>query len=396
MAVNFFKVEQLAEQSTTSGAFVDVPGTTLTFTPTSASDIWMIFLSGVCRSSSTSEQSMELTLNINGTEEDLWSHQNSSTATPNGSGFLVFDRITGTTSLQTVKMQYRALTGTVFVDDIRVVAIKVPANADFQFFESNAIVTTAGSDLVIGTLTFTPASVGDYIVIGSVKHREFPGGSTSQAWFEDIAAVPGPDLRPNAPAGVHHSNARDSWNPATYAWFTTLGVFPQNFNIRFTSSGSGGAASQHRYRKLMAFRTDAWDDVDTSLVEAESSTTIGTFQTKNTLTTGVPPEARDYFSIQTARIGGPTSSSRKAGELRIGGTAQVRSNHRINRDNSATEGYHHTIGLVDARNQAGAVTYANGFLSPDGITVNCAESAIIVLRYPSNMVKKCNTHQLIM
>ena len=38
-------------------------------------------------------------------------------------------------------------------------------------------------------------------------------------------------------------------------------------------------------------------------------------------------------------------------------------------------------GYADAFNESNAVTYYNGFLSPDGIVVQCAESAIVVLGF---------------
>ena len=95
-----------------------------------------------------------------------------------------------------------------------------------------------------------------------------------------------------------------------------------------------------------------------------------------------PPTQRDYLIIQCARISGANSTTgRKAGELRSGATTTVRTDHHINRDGSATQGYHHTIGHVDAASLSSAVTYSNGYLSPNAITVECAESTIVVLRY---------------
>lgn len=390
---NYYKVEQLTEQSTTSTTFVDVPGTTLNFTPDSTSQIWMIFASGVCRSSSTSEQSHEIRLLINGTEEDLWSHQVTSTAPAYGGGYLIFDRITGVNTLQTVKIQYRALAGTVRTNTIRVVAALVPENADFQYFQSNGIVSSTGTNLDIGSLTFTPSSTGNYFIIGSIKHREHPSGSTSQAWFESA----GGGLHPNAPAGVYHSNAREPWNPTTYMWRENLTATSKTFRVRFTSSGSGSQTSEHRYRKFMIFREDAWETSNYDLSAAQSTTTGATFLVKNSLTTTAPPSARDYISFQMARISGNSTGStqQKSGELRIGGSQKVRTNHTISRNGSNTQGYHHTIGLVDVANQSGAVTYENGFLSPNGITIQCAESSIVVLRYsvPTTVTQ---THQMMM
>lgn len=377
---NFTKVEAITDVSTTSTTFINVTGASLTFTPAYTDDIWMIFVSGVVRSTSTAEESCELRLTVNTVEQDLWSHQNSGSATPNGAGFLIFDRVTSTTALQTVALQFRAIAGTVTVSQVRVVAALVPQFADFQYFESNGIVSTTGSNVNIGSLTFTPSSAGNYYIFGSAKAREFPGGSTSQVWFEGSDA----SLHPDAPAATRHSNARDCWNPATYAWRQNLPASSQTFIVRFTSSASGVDSSQHRYRKFMVFREDAFDAANYNLSAAQTTTTAVTFQTKNSLTTTAPPLNFDYISFQTARISGDTTSGtvQKAGELRIGGSALVRTDHRITRDGSATQGYHHTIGLCDVRTTGSAVAYANGFLSPDATTtIQCAESVIIVLRF---------------
>lgn len=376
---NYYKAEQLIEQSTTSSGFVDVSGTTLNFTPDDTSQIWMIFASGECRASGTEERPFEMRLVVNGVEKDIWSHQNSNSTSPNGAGFFVFDRITGANTLQTIKVQFRAISGTCYADNIRVIAARVPNGADFQFYQSDGLTSTTGSNVNVGSMAFTPSSMGNYYIFGSIKHREYPGGGTSQAWFEDSVG----GLHPNAPSGVHHSCARDPWNPLTSVWRQNLAASLQTYRIRFTSSDSGSNSSQHVYRKMMAFREDAWDNAYYNLSAAQSTTTASTFQTKNSITVPAPPESRDYVSFQCARISGDNSSTaQKSGELRIGGTGMVRTNHRINRAGDASQGYHHIIGLCDARNESGSLTYANGFLSPNAITVNCAESAIVVLRYP--------------
>src|SRR4029077_14298378 len=70
-----YKVEQLTEQSTTSAAFVDMPGTTLTFTPALTTETWIVFVTGVLRSSTTTPDA-EMRLQVNGVEEDAWGQTN--------------------------------------------------------------------------------------------------------------------------------------------------------------------------------------------------------------------------------------------------------------------------------------------------------------------------------
>jgi hypothetical protein len=380
---SIFKTEALAEQSTTSSTFINVPSSSLVFTPNATSDIWVILVSGILRSSSTSEVAAEMQLLINGTATDLWGHQNQKATPPNGAGFLIFERITGTVSTQTIQLQYRSASGTTYVESLRIVAFRVPTGANFQFAESDSITSTTGAAVTVLTHAFTPPLAGNYLLFYKISHHEGPSNSTSQAWIEDVGSSTGQDFHPDAPAGTRYSNARDPWSPLSGVFRTNLSADLQTFNLKFTSSSSGGQDSEHRYRRLMLFREDVFDAVSYSASFGESTTTSATFQLKNSVTVPPPPQAREFVSIQSARISGSSSnSSRKVGELRRAGTALSRTDLCINRDSSATQGYHFIVGAVDARTTSASVTFDNGFLSPEGITVNCAESTIVVLRYP--------------
>ncbi len=378
-AVRYYKVEQLTEQSTANSTFVDVPSTTLTLAPTATTETWLIFVSGVMRSSSTAETSCEMRLLINGVEVDLWGHQNNSAATPNGAGFVTFERITGTTSTQTIQPQFRAAAGTSYVDDLRVIAALVPQGADVQFAETDATSTASGAGLSLQTLTFTPATSGDYLILGKLSHHEYPGGSTVQSWLTDD----GGGLHPDAPSGTHFSTARDSWSPMFVAIRRTLPASSRTFTLSGTSSSSGVDQSEWRYRRIMAFRADAWELSEYSESLGQSVTTATTLQLKNSLVTSAPPAARDYLVLQSERIGGAatTTTAQKAGELRDDGAALIRTDHHIDRDNTSTQGYHHIAGVVNAKSTASSVTYENGYLSPDSSSVDAAESTICVLRY---------------
>ena len=256
----YFQVTQSSTQSTSSGTFSDVPGGTLTFTPGEASETWLVFVSGVMRSSSTAEVAAEMQLLVNGSSVDYWGHQNYDATTPNGVGFITFDRITGTTALQTIKTQFRSAAGTTYVDDLRVVAALVPSGADVQFAETDATTQQTGTNLSLQTLTFTPSGAGDYLILGKHSQHESPGGSTVQGWLEDDTGV----LHPDAPAGTRYSNSRSAWQPLFVAFLKTLPASSRTFQLRGTSSGSGGEASQWQYRRIMAFRTDAWESAEYS------------------------------------------------------------------------------------------------------------------------------------
>lgn len=379
--INVYKVQQLTEQSTTSTSFVTISGTTLTFTPADVGQTWVIFACGTVRSSSTAEQSMELGLYINGTQKDICSHQVTSTSAANGGGFLFFDRITGTTSAQTIELRHRAITGTARSGTLRVIAAFMPDGANFQYAESTAQTQTTGYGIYIHNLTFTPPTTGEYFFMGSIKIRETPSTGTAQVTFGETNNS---TFHPFAPTNVAQSNPTGAWNPATYIWRETLnGGSSVTANTIFGSSDNGANPSQHIYRKLMAFRLDAWDAVQYDFSPAQTTTTSSTYQTKHTVTVTAPPVATDYLSIQISRISGDstTGTTRKSGRFLIAGSTVLTTNHTTTGNNGATTGYHHTAALVDTRNTGSSVAYANQWRSNDATNVHIAESAIVVLRY---------------
>jgi len=378
---SILKTEALSEQSTSSATFIDVPNSSLTVTPTRTDDVWLVFVSGVVvRSSSTAETAAEMRLLINGSEVDYWGHQVTPTTTPNGAGFLIFDWLTGVTGDQVIQPQYRAATGTTFVSSLRVVAAKLPRGADFQSVRSNSTVQTTGVNQQIQSLAFTPSSAGNYFVFGKASVQEAPGGSTAQVWVLGADST----QHPNSPSGVHYSNARDCWSPFSTAYRESLGSGAQTIGLRFTSSASGTEGSQHRYRKMMAFREDVWDLVQYDLAAAQTTTTSTSWVQKNSITVPAPPEEREYLVIQSMRISGDTTGSgRKAGLLVEDASLVLGTAHRINRDGSADQGYHHIAGLADVRTRSASFVCRNGGISYDGITLQAAESVIIVFRYPA-------------
>lgn len=390
---NFYKVVSLPEQSTTSTTFVVLTGTTLTFTPTDVSEIWMIFASAQIRSSSTSEQAMLLGLFVNGVEVDLCSHRTRNNNVANrGAGIFLFHRITGTTASQTIDFRYRALTGTARSGNMDIVAALLPSGADFQYIESNTQVQTTGNNVSIQNLTFTPSSAGQYLFMGSAKIREFPNSSTAQIAFRETN---GTTLHPNAPTGIRQSNSFDCWSPATYMWRETLSTTSVSANAIFISSNSGTQASQHIYRKMMAFRLDAWANVD-FLYDAAQSSTI-TITPKMNLTTTWPGVPTDMLAITNCRISQDSTSTSafSTGSLRLFGDSYNSSVFSPGANNTATSGYHNAIGRANVinLNDTNVVDVGDGFtilesavfFSGNGSNTlgHCAECTIIFLRYPA-------------
>lgn len=374
---NFYKAEVIGEVSTTASDFQDVPGSEVTFTPGSASENWLVLLTGLASNSA----GFECALNINGATRDIWGHTIFRDGEINFAPFFIFDLITGTSTTQTVKAQYRKLSGgTTIVKEVRLVVCQIPSGADVQYLSSDISVETTGASAEIANLTFTPSSAGNYACLYKVGHSELPSTNTSVVWFEDAAG----QKRPEAPSGVHASNSKDSQVPISGICRNALTATPTTFRLRCTSSAGGVEPSTHTYRKILVFREDAFDYVGYAEDLGESSTTATTFQLKNSLTVPAPAGPADLVTVQALRISGDASGRARwrVASLRRDSVSLLTSNHAVDADSSAAGGYHAVAGLGDALSQSGPALLENGFLSPSAAVIRVAESTIFALRYP--------------
>ena len=290
-----------------------------------------------------------------------------------GASWQHFYRVTGTTALQTVQVQLRDPSGTATIDDLQIIAFKLPAGADFQFVENETTqAVTASVWASYQSLTFTPTSVGDYLIIAVANGHEFPGGSTIGIRLQDPAASHWPA------ATAYYANPRDPWQSFFLARVQNLAVSSQTYQIQANGSATGG--SEIRNTRIMAFRTDVFDSVQSVENTAESSTTSTTPVVKSVLTTTAPPAARDYIVIQSLGLRAASSSTdqRRAG-FEEDDVVQTSYGHVINNSEYTT-----SFGTFDALATSSSVKYENTFSTSNALfTVYAKESVIHVLRLPA-------------
>jgi hypothetical protein len=164
----------------------------------------------------------------------------------------------------TIKIQYCTSNsaGTAYIKNARLIILSLQS----EYAESENLSTTDSTswqDKV--TLSFTPASDGDYLVIGSANYR---GSNTIRdtrirliqdglTVHTDTVGRPGPDTT------------------ASYYTFgvmrrTTLGAAPHNFTIQYCSSAALAFAGIN-YAHIVAIRLDRFDGNYYAESEAESS-----------------------------------------------------------------------------------------------------------------------------
>lgn len=145
----------------------------------------------------------------------------------------------------------------------------------------------------------------------------------------------------------------------------------------------GLAASTWSYRRLLAFRADAFERVQSSVMPNLVTTTSTFTEIVQTLEIEAAVAQSEYLVIQSARIGGASSdTAAKSGVLLADGEVVMQTRHRINRTDTQNDGYHHSVAAAYRRRTSAPMIFANGVASPDEIRVSIAESSILVLRYP--------------
>lgn len=298
--------------STSSASFTDVPGGVIRFTPSVPSEIWVILMSGRLSSTWTAsdEIAAEVHYLVNGTERGLISIRNHG-VNPGGS-FAHFDRVTGTTALQTVQVQLRDGKATATLSNLSVLAFRMPSGADFQFVDTIGVQSVP--QLVwtsMRSLTFTPASGGNYLVMALASGRENPSASTSGVRLQDPAGGFWPvDDLPVDPRRGQFENGRSGWPPFFLARVSNLTATPKTYAIEAQGDVPGG---EIRDTRIMAFRTDAFDNAESVEDLAMTTTTSTTPVVKSTLMTTGATASRDHIIIQSLGLdaaGSPTDQRR--------------------------------------------------------------------------------------
>jgi hypothetical protein len=374
-----YRETTVASFTTTSDTFVDVTGGSLVFTPGATSEIWVILISAQLGSSSGSEINTEAQYTVNSTVQGMGGVQVLTSSSL--SSWQHFYRVTNTTSQQTVQVQLRhASENTAKIEDLKIIAFKMPASADFQFEEDTSKQdVTASSWNSYESLTFTPSSQGDYLIMALANAREYPGEGGVGLRFKDASSAYWPDDTDGGSAQRgYFDNGRDTWYSFYMARVQNLTDSEKTFYIE--AYGDDPDGSEIQYTRIMAFRMDAFDDDQSDEDTAETSTTSTSPVVKSTLTTTAPPASRDYIIIQSLALTavGSSSDARQAG-FEHDDVEQTSYNHVL----SANDTYL-SYGFFDAVTTSSAVKYENTYSTSDsGYTVYCKESAIHVLRFPA-------------
>ena len=360
--------------------WVSIPGASLRVRPSGVADRWVVLLSARLGSDSNAD-SIEVRFRVDGTVHGTGGIQNR--VAMKGASWQQFYLITGVATPQTVDVQVREKIGAGIdarVDDLTIVAFRLPAGADTHYAENESNQTVTGTAWnPYQALTITPTGAGDYLVLAAASTSESPSNAGIHVRLNEPVAGDMPQDDDPGSADRFFLNDRIPLQTFFLARRESLPPGSHTYTIHARSGNSTN--NQMQYQRILAFRVDAFDDYQFDEDFAPSSTTSTTPIVKSTVTTTVPPGFRDYLVIQSLYAYGASSSTQ---ERRVG----------FEHDNVEQSSYGYVLDAsahrspfahFDAVTTDSAVVYENTFSSSSGAyTVNAKESVIHVLRFPSS------------
>jgi hypothetical protein len=283
----------------------------LTFTPDDNST-YVIIASWIMGESSTSYQSKAKLTRTTGTAKDFNEIIYAPKATTDliAAGTFGIDTFGSAPGSQTYKIQYgtSSTSGTASIRQAKIIAIKLTTLDQNNLAETR---TTNNTTTYVdkNTLTFTPATAGDYIILatGTIDESNTSGNVITQMTV-DGTAYSNEILYPSATAN-------------RYPWITvkkvTLTQASHTIKTQFKSS-SASYTSGMAHARIVAIRADRFMKYYYNEAETRVTSTSTSYQTALTLT--ATPNAQPHLIIGTSGLDGSSASYNTYGQLLKGAT----------------------------------------------------------------------------
>ncbi len=341
----------------------------LTFTPDASSDYLIIASSRINGDSVVGGCQMRLQNTTSATtlSESVWATQGDATDIMNDF-MLDVETFGASPSSQTYEVQFRNESGGIATaSDTKICALKL--HADDEFVSDDAETTTTSTSFVVAsTLTFTPESTGDYLIIATAEIDLSVTNNQIEVKLVHSATDYG--------FMSHRAQDVNNWNPWATIVRLNLTNSSKTFEIQFRA-GAGTAGV--RNRRIVAIRLDTLDNNYYGESRAESDTTSSTYQDKATLT--ATPVAVNHLLIACS-IGAGSSSTADYGHKFIEGSTTLGGEvEREAYQNNAAFDFMSNGWVVRRSLAASSTTWKTQFRSVGGTaTSRISESAIAILQ----------------
>lgn len=235
--------------TTNSTELVDVPGAQLSFYAREG-DTWIVLFSGRLGSATAREPSPNsVAYTVNGVERGIGTAQ-SGVAGSLGP-WQHMDWLTGSNANVDVRLRLRTSNANdATLANASIVAFRVPAEASMASASAdNAQLVTKDAFAPVTSLTFTPETDGDYLILGVLNGQETPGQS-------DIY------VRWRTPGGALWNDGLQNPRGTQQSFFLARRITLEAREQTFVAEARGsttGAGSTVQYARLVALRLDGFD-----------------------------------------------------------------------------------------------------------------------------------------
>ncbi len=300
--------ESTGEQTTTSTSFVDRQ--TLTFTPDDNSD-YIFFASCLTKNSATTQQGDNRFLHYTDTVEAfLHTVEANDTSDYYTACGMLKETYGASPGSKNFKWQSRTeVSSTVSIKEMRIAALKLVAADEYaeSLGESTSMSDTPVTKV---TLTFTPATTGDYLIIYSAQTQI----ATVSSGVEVILTHSGTDY------GLSQQEAKDSTDYFAHMGMVKLNLAnsSQTFILTFRRNVASGTAGIKNAR-VVALRLDEFHSTSDATQRTQQNTTSATYV--DALSHTFTPKAEQYFSFYNAQGGSNSTSVSNLIQARNGGSA---------------------------------------------------------------------------
>jgi hypothetical protein len=366
-----FYAESLAESSTTNQDWVDK--CTCTFTPDANSTYWvMASWSHTSDATASTDRSQTQVIAVEAAvtfgEGDMRAHE--LTSPQDWINAFIIGKLTfgAAPAQQNVKIQY-TLYGSLQtrIRGARILVLK--ADATDQMVESTAwSSTTSTTYQTKATLTWTPASAGDYLIIAAAGIASDVNGD---ATYAQLNYVTGSQI-----FGDKIWYCVDGWDVAPFCAMAKLNLAnaSQTFRLQY-KTGTASVLAWIGFARILALRLDAFDNAYFASNYGVQATTSASYQDALTLTQ--TPQAVDHAIIAIGAYN-PVSTTISGYAQALQGATSL---SEVVKESQNTAGYQY-LGIISKQTLAAQSTTWKWQTRAEtaGTTVNADELAIAVLQ----------------
>ena len=378
LSSRYFLASSTSETQTTSTSYASKAQ--LQFTPSSTSEHWVVVCTWRQRrvgNLGTVSWAGKGRIRLNGTartgNDNLTYYMSGNV----WKTFQVFFKVTGTTSQQTVNIDFASYdSNNSGIDNARIIAFMIPdpSNANIQYGEALSKTTDSVNPTNALTTTFTPSSTGYYIWMANGFCHEGPGGDIQGGMY----AVDETSTDQQNSSDSYIDNTNDGYVPFIHFQQTSsLSTSSKTFTIRHRPDTANGGSDRQGLTQLL-FRADVFDTVEAASATSDTSTTSTSYQSKNSLTTASVSSNQDYVYLVVTglyeTVRDITLSS--FGEIRLASTQQLEDEVAIDRWY-----YNRVIAWVWGETTTGNRAIDSRYKAESGMTTHALYAQITSLRY---------------